>query len=91
MKENARTHVVLPPELLAAIDHLVGPRRRSQFFVEAVSEKLARLKLSEVAQRAAGSLAEADTPLWDSPEAASRWVHSTRLEDAKKRAAKAEE
>jgi hypothetical protein len=91
MKENARTHVVLPPELLAEIDRLVGPRRRSQFFVEAVSEKLARLKLSEVAQRVAGSLADADTPLWGTPEAASRWVHTTRLADDERRAAKTDE
>jgi hypothetical protein len=87
MKSTARTHVVLPPDLLAEIDRLVGPRRRSQFFVDAVTEKLARLKLAEIAQRAAGSLADAETPLWRSPEAASDWVHNSRLADDQTRAA----
>jgi len=83
--------VVLPPELLAEVDRLVGPRRRSQFFVEAVSEKLAKLKLRQVAQKVAGSLAESDTPLWTSPEVASRWVHDARLVDDDRRTAAAEQ
>jgi hypothetical protein len=87
MTDTARAHVVLPPDLLAEIDRLVGPRRRSQFFVEAVSEKLAKMKLAEVAQRAAGSLADAETPLWSSPEAASRWVHNGRLTDDRRQTA----
>ena len=91
MKEHARAHVLLPPELLAEVDRLVGPRRRSQFFVEAVSEKVARLKLSEVAQRAAGSLVDADTPFWGTPEAASRWVHETRRADDEGSASSAQE
>ena len=91
MKDSTRTHVVLPPDLLAEVDRLVGPRRRSQFFVDAVSEKLARLKLTEVARRAAGSLSDSDTPLWGSPEVASRWVHTTRLADHDRRAVRTEE
>ena len=89
--ETTRTHVVLPPELLAEIDRRVGPRRRSQFFVDAVTEKLARLRLAEVARRAAGSLAEVGPPSWDNPEEASRSVHAPRLADDVRRAAKSEE
>ena len=91
MKETARTHVVLPPELLEEVDRLVGPRKRSQFFVDAVSEKLARLRLAEVAQRAAGSLADAETPLWESPEAVSQWVRTSRLADDERSAASTRE
>lgn len=59
-REVVRTHVVLPPELIAEVDQLVGHRRRSQFFLEAAAEKLARLKLARSAAKVAGGL----TPLW---------------------------
>ena len=88
MKEPLRTHVVLPPDLVAEVDRLVGPRRRSQFFAEAAVEKLGRLKLAETAARAAGSLAEVATPNWESSEEAAAWVRSSRRTDDQRRAAR---
>lgn len=77
--------MVLPPELVAEVDRLVGPRRRSQFFLEAAAERLARLKLAQSAARAAGSLAGVSTPEWESPEAATAWVRATRRGDDERR------
>lgn len=89
LREPRRAHVVLPPDLLAQVDRLVGPRRRSQFFAEAAVEKLARIKLAESAARVAGSLAGICTPNWESSEAAASWVRSTRQANDAKRAARA--
>jgi metal-responsive CopG/Arc/MetJ family transcriptional regulator len=88
MKRAMRTHVVLPPDLVAEVDRLVGARRRSQFFADAAVEKLARLKLAETAARAAGSLAGIATPHWESSEDAAAWVASSRKTADEERAAR---
>jgi len=77
-KEAVRTHVVLPRELIEAVDELVGPRHRSEFIAEAAKEKLRRLKLIRAAEKVKGSLADVDTPGWESPEAAAEWVRASR-------------
>jgi hypothetical protein len=64
------------------VDRLVGRRQRSQFFAAAAAEKLARLRLLEAAERAAGSLAAADVPGWETSEAATAWVRASRHADA---------
>ena len=76
-----RTHVLVPQDLVASVDRLVGRRRRSAFFAEAAAEKLARLRLAEAAEQAAGSLASVDVPGWETPEAASEWVRASRAAD----------
>ena len=88
MKEVVRTHVVLPPDLVDEVDRRVGPRRRSQFFADAAVEKLARLRLAEAAEQAAGSLADLPTPGWETPESAASWVHSSRRHDDERRTAR---
>ncbi len=88
MKESIRTHVVLPPELVKEVDRRVGPRRRSQFMADAVVEKLSRLKLAESAARAAGSLAEVQTPGWETADSAASWVHDSRRQDDEWRASR---
>ena len=80
-KTIVRTHVVIPQELVETVDRLVGRRRRSAFFAEAAAEKLARLRLADVAEQAAGSLAAVDVPGWETPEAASAWVRASRQAD----------
>ena len=76
-----RAHVVISPDLLEEVDRLVGPRRRSQFFTEAIQEKVKRVKLAEAARKAAGSLAGVQIPGWESSEAAAAWVRSSRRAD----------
>jgi metal-responsive CopG/Arc/MetJ family transcriptional regulator len=73
-----RTHIIVPDELLNAVDALVGARRRSKFFVEAASEKLAHVRLVQAARKAVGSLADVDIPEWETPERARAWVRGSR-------------
>jgi hypothetical protein len=73
-----RAHVVVPDDLIAEVDELVGPRKRSEFFVEAVRERLRRARLQAAAKAAAGSLVGVETPGWETPEATSEWVRSVR-------------
>lgn len=73
-----RAHVAIPADIVAQVDEVVGPRRRSEFFAQAVREKLARVKRVTAAQAAAGSLAGVDTPGWETGESAAAWVHDLR-------------
>lgn len=75
-----RAHVVVPEDLLREVDALVGPRRRSEFFADAAREKLGRERLRRVAHEMVGSLKAEPTPDWETPELASTWVRSLRVE-----------
>ncbi len=75
---RVRIHVVMPTELVASIDRLVGRRHRSQFVAEATAEKLGRLELAKLAEDAAGSLADVDIPGWETSDAAAEWVRAGR-------------
>ena len=44
-------------------------------------EKLARVILSQVAKKAAGSLADVDIPGWETSEASVEWVRASRMGD----------
>ncbi len=75
----ARTHVILPDDLLAEIDALVGKRKRSAFISEAASKEIKRRRLIEAARLAGGSLRNAETPPeWETSEGAAAWVRSLR-------------
>jgi hypothetical protein len=80
-KENMRAHVILPRDVVEAIDDLVGRRGRSKFFAEAAEEKLARLQLASAARKAAGSLADLAVAGWESSESAVDWVRASRRAD----------
>jgi metal-responsive CopG/Arc/MetJ family transcriptional regulator len=75
-----RTHVVLPKELLEAVDELVGPRKRSAFIAEAVEALVARERLGKALEEATGFLAAEDYPEWETPEKISAWVRELRRE-----------
>lgn len=79
--ETVRAHVVLPKELLEAVDDLVGRRKRSAFFVEAVEEKLNRERLGRALKETAGFLRREDYPEWETPEKVSAWVRELRRAD----------
>jgi len=83
-KETMRTHVVIPRELIEAVDGLVGRRGRSRFFAEAIEDKIARIRLARAAKKAAGSLADVDIPGWETSEAAAEWVRASRRADEEK-------
>jgi hypothetical protein len=82
--ERSRAHIVLPEDLLEEVDALVGPRRRSEFFVEAARERVRREKLRRAAHAVAGSLADTPIPGWESSEEARAWVRSLRQESDEK-------
>lgn len=79
-KDDIRTHIVLPRAVVEDVDRLVGHRRRSQFVVDAVCEKLRREQLAAALDATAGILADVDIPEWASPEQTSAWVRELRQE-----------
>lgn len=79
--ETARTHVVLPKDLMDAIDALVGRGERSKFLASAAEEKLRRIRLVAAAHRAAGSLKDIEVPGWETSESTAQWVHDARHAD----------
>lgn len=79
-----RAHIIVPEDLIHSVDKLVGPRSRSKFFVEAAGEKLAKLKLTRVAKRLAGSLANTTIPGWETRQKAVEWIRNSRKTDEEK-------
>ena len=73
-----RTHIVLPDEVVEAVDELVGKRRRSAFIAEAVRERVRREGLLRVLKESAGILKEEDYPHWATPAKVARWVRDMR-------------
>ncbi len=73
-----RAHLVLPEDLVEAVDSVAGKRKRSQFVEEAVREKLAREMLGVALRESAGSIQPSDYPEWETPEKTSAWVRSIR-------------
>lgn len=60
----ARTHVVIPEELLAEIDQVVGQEGRSRFLEIAAREKLDRLALEESKGGAGGTAPDGGYRPW---------------------------
>ncbi len=75
-----RAHVVLPDDLVEAIDRLVGKRRRSTFIAEAARDRVRREELLRVLKETAGILKAEDYPEWATPEKVARWVRKIRRE-----------
>ena len=85
MSETVRTHMLLPKDVVEAVDRLVGQRRRSQFLTEAAREKpqrtdesRRRAKRAALARSLMGSLVGRSIPEWDTPESAREWVRAGR-------------
>jgi len=75
---DMRAHVVMPKEVVAKIDRLVGARRRSRFINDAVARELAHLELMEAAEAAMGSAKSESRPWGDTAESIAQWVHDDR-------------
>lgn len=76
-----QTQIALPTDLVNQIDKLVGVRRRRQFLLEAVAEKLRHEERLTAFLAVAGALKDEDIPGWETPDATSAWVRSLRRED----------
>lgn len=80
-----RAHILIPRETVEAIDRIVGRRGRSRFLIDAAEEKLRRTQVVLAAERVAGSLADEDTPGWNTPNEAQAWVRGLRRADDDRR------
>jgi len=80
-EETMRTHIVIPKDLVRTVDALVGRRKRSAFFEEAVREKVARMNLLRALDETAGAIKAEDHPEWASSRDVAGWVSDLREKD----------
>ena len=73
-----RTHVILPEELVKAVDAHAGKGKRSRFIEEAVREKLRKDVLLSALRKTAGVLSAEDHPEWATSEKVAAWVRESR-------------
>lgn len=75
---TVRTNLLLPRELVDEVDHYAGPRGRSRYVAEALTERVRRDRLREAVLATAG--AWKDHPLFPTSEAVVEWVRERRAE-----------
>ena len=73
-----RTHIVIPQQLVAEIDTLVGKRSRSTFLTQAAEKELMRLRQINALEGAAGAWKDKDHP--ELKQGAAKWVKKLRRE-----------
>jgi Arc/MetJ-type ribon-helix-helix transcriptional regulator len=73
-----RTHVILPVDLVAAIDKMVGKRGRSAFLVEVIRDEVQRLAQRRALKAAVGAWKDEDHP--ELKRGAAAWVEQMRNE-----------
>ena len=73
-----RAHVVLPEELVAEIDSLVGPRGRSAFLVETAQAEVRRRRLLAFLDNPVPAWKDEDHP--ELADGAAKWVNKIREE-----------
>jgi hypothetical protein len=73
-----RTHIVIPQDLVAEIDILVGKRGRSAFLTGAAEKELTRLRQIKALEAAAGAWKDKDHP--ELKQGSARWVKKLRRE-----------
>ena len=77
-----RTHIVIPQQLAAEIDALVGKRGRSTFLIQAAEKEVTRLRQLKALEAAAGSWKDKDHP--ELKQGAAKWVDKLRRQDDKR-------
>lgn len=75
---TTRAHVVLPVDLVAAIDELVGKRGRSAFLTDVAREEIQRRQQRGALRAAAGAWKDKDHP--ELKDGAAAWVRGMRSE-----------
>lgn len=73
-----RLHITLDEDVVRELDRRVGPRRRSSFIAQAVTQALDDEQRWELLESSIGLLAESEHA-WDDDAAA--WVTETRRSD----------
>jgi metal-responsive CopG/Arc/MetJ family transcriptional regulator len=77
-----RAHVILPVDLMADIDKLVGKRGRSAFISELVRDEIQRRQQQSALHSAKGAWKDADHP--ELKAGAAAWVRKIRAESEKR-------
>jgi hypothetical protein len=80
MAHLPRVHFIAPQGLIEEIDKLVGPRRRTDFLIEAAAEKLRREKLLRLTHEVMTLPSDGGISEWDTPESTARWLREGRVE-----------
>jgi hypothetical protein len=73
-----RTLVPIPPQLVAEIDRIAGPRHRSKFIVEVLERELRRREQIAALHEAAGSWKDEDHP--ELGNGSETWIKEMRQE-----------
>ena len=76
VRMNVRTNLVLPEELVEAIDEIAGPRGRSRYVAEVLARQVQRDRWYAAAKATAG--AWRDHPLFPTDESVVEWVRAGR-------------
>ena len=76
----ARTNLTLPEELIREVDEVAGPRGRSRYVAEAVTQRLKRDRLRQAVEATAGIFR--GTPHEMSREQVSAWIEGLRSEES---------
>ncbi len=84
MQKNVskRTHVILPIDVVADIDKLVGKRGRSAFLTELAQHEIKLRRQREVLREIAGAWKAEDHP--ELADGAESWVREIRAFDAER-------
>ena len=75
---KTKAHLVLPRELLEAVDQIAGKRRRSLFIAQATQEKLARERFLKVLEEAEGAWSDKNHPELRTSKDVERYVREKR-------------
>ena len=74
-----RTHIVIPEQLAAQIDRVVGRRGRSRFLAQAAEKELMRLRQLKALKTVAGAWKDENHP--ELKDGAAAWVAKLRTAD----------
>lgn len=75
---SVRTNLLLPEDVVEALDRVAGPRGRSRYVAEALRERIRRDERMALLRSAAGMWR--DHPLFPTDESVVEWVRAGRAE-----------
>jgi hypothetical protein len=61
-EDKIKTNIILPYDVVIAIDKIIKKRKRNQFIVEAIREKIEKVNLKRALEKAAGCWRDEDHP-----------------------------
>lgn len=77
---SRRVHIVVPEELTAELDRMVGKRGRSALVAELIDREIRRRRFELALEAAEGVFTDETSPQWNNP---AKWVHQLRNQDSK--------